>query len=87
MKPRPQELAEPNRLQDTFLSATRGQPITMYLANGVRLQGSVISEDRHCLLLVRDGAMQLVYKHCVSTVVPSDAVALPTSLNSVAVPA
>lgn len=87
MKPRPQELAEPNRLQDTFLSATRGQPITMYLANGVRLQGSVISEDKHCLLLVRDGAMQLVYKHCVSTVVPLNAVAIPAAEANSAEPA
>ena len=68
---------EANRLQDAFLGTTRGQKMSLYLANGVRLQGAIIAEDRHCLLLVSERLMQLVYKHAVSTAVPSAAVEIP----------
>lgn len=59
-------------LQDVFLHAIRDQQeaVTMFLVNGVMLQGAVIAYDLFCLLLERDRALQLVYKHAVSTIQP-----------------
>jgi RNA chaperone Hfq len=65
-------------LQDTFLNAVRKQkvPVTVFLVNGVKLQGMVTWFDNFCLLLKRDGQAQLVYKHAISTVMPSGSVML-----------
>ncbi len=65
-------------LQDVFLNHIRkGKvPVTVFLINGVKLQGVISSFDNFCLLLRRDGHVQLVYKHAVSTVMPSAAVRL-----------
>jgi len=62
-----------NNLQDTFLNAVRKakMPVTMFLVNGVKLQGNVTWFDNFCVLLRRDGQSQLVYKHAISTVMPS----------------
>ena len=59
-------------LQDTFLNHVRKTktPLTIFLVNGVKLQGIVTWFDNFCLLLRRDGHSQLVYKHAISTVVP-----------------
>jgi host factor-I protein len=63
-------------LQDTFLNHVRKQkvPLTIFLINGVKLQGIVTWFDSFCVLLRRDGHSQLVYKHAISTIVPSKAV-------------
>ena len=63
-------------LQDTFLNHLRKNKIsvTIFLVNGVKLQGVVTWFDNFCVLLRRDGHSQLVYKHAISTVVPSRAV-------------
>ncbi len=60
-------------LQDVFLSAIQRDhvPVTMFLVNGVMLQGEIGSYDLFCLLLKRDGVTQLVYKHAISTVQPA----------------
>lgn len=60
-------------LQDVFLSAAeRSQtPVTMFLVNGVMLQGEVATFDLFCLLLQRESMSQLVYKHAISTVQPA----------------
>nr|WP_275044674.1 RNA chaperone Hfq [Sphingomonas endophytica] len=60
-------------LQDIFLSAVRKSedPVTMFLVNGVMLQGAIAGFDLFCMLLQRDGMAQLVYKHAVSTIQPS----------------
>ena len=60
-------------LQDTFLNAVRKSrtPLTVFLVNGVKLQGVVTWFDNFCVLLRRDGQSQLVYKHAISTVVPA----------------
>jgi len=60
-------------LQEVFLSAVRRSedPVTMFLVNGVMLQGSIAAFDLFCMLLQRDGLAQLVYKHAVSTIQPS----------------
>jgi host factor-I protein len=66
-------------LQDAFLSAAERerQHITMFLMNGVMLQGSVTAHDQFSMLLERGGQVQLVYKHAISTVQPDH----PLSLN------
>ncbi len=65
-------------LQDTFLNAVRKQraPLTIFLVNGVKLQGVVTWFDNFCLLLRRDGQSQLVYKHAISTIMPGGPVTL-----------
>ncbi|MFZ1743795.1 MAG: RNA chaperone Hfq [Pontixanthobacter sp.] len=59
-------------LQDVFLSSVRDAdaPVTMFLVNGVMLQGSIAAYDLFCMLLERDGFVQLAYKHAVSTIQP-----------------
>ena len=66
-------------LQEVFLSAVAksGQSVTMFLVNGVMLQGDIGAYDLFCVMLERDRAVQLVYKHAISTVQPSG----PTNLN------
>ena len=63
---------KPQNLQDTFLSHIRKNktPVTVFLVNGVKLQGIVTWFDNFCVLLRRDGHSQLVYKHAISTVMP-----------------
>jgi host factor-I protein len=65
-------------LQDTFLNSVRKSktPLTIYLVNGVKLQGVVAWFDNFCVLLRRDGQAQLVYKHAISTIMPSQPVQL-----------
>jgi host factor-I protein len=62
----------PQSLQDTFLNHVRKQktPLTIFLVNGVKLQGVVTWFDNFCVLLRRDGHSQLVYKHAISTIMP-----------------
>lgn len=63
---------KPALLQEAFLGAVRrsGEPVTMFLVNGVMLQGEIVAFDLFCMLLARDGLSQLVYKHAISTVQP-----------------
>jgi host factor-I protein len=65
-------------LQDTFLNSVRKSktPLTIFLVNGVKLQGVVSWFDNFCVLLRRDGQSQLVYKHAISTIMPSAPVQL-----------
>jgi host factor-I protein len=60
-------------LQDVFLSrvAEAEVQVTMFLVNGVMLQGRIAAYDLFCMLLERDGAVQLAYKHAVSTIQPA----------------
>ena len=64
---------KPRLLQEIFLNAVRksGHPVTMFLVNGVMLQGEIAAYDLFCMLLERDGMAQLVYKHAISTVQPA----------------
>jgi host factor-I protein len=66
-------------LQEVFLTAVQrsGGPVTMFLVNGVMLQGEIAAFDLFCMLLQRDGMSQLVYKHAISTVQPEH----PVNLN------
>jgi host factor-I protein len=65
-------------LQDTFLNSVRKTktPLTIFLVNGVKLQGVVSWFDNFCVLLRRDGQSQLVYKHAISTIMPAHPVQL-----------
>jgi host factor-I protein len=64
-------------LQDPFLNALRKEhvPVSIYLVNGIKLQGHVESFDQYVVLL-RNTVTQMVYKHAISTVVPARAVNL-----------
>jgi host factor-I protein len=65
-------------LQDTFLNTVRKTktPLTIFLVNGVKLQGVVTWFDNFCVLLRRDGHSQLVYKHAISTIMPAQPIQL-----------
>src|ERR1700744_6276125 len=60
---------KPQNLQGTCLNAVRKSKtaVTIYLVNGVKLQGNITWFDNFCVLLRMDGQMQLVYKHAIST--------------------
>ena len=60
-------------VQDVFLNHIRKNktPVTVFLVNGVKLQGIITWFDNFSVLLRRDGHTQLVYKHAISTVMPS----------------
>jgi len=60
-------------VQDVFLNYIRKNktPVTIFLVNGVKLQGVITWFDNFCVLLRRDAYSQLVYKHAISTVMPS----------------
>ena len=64
---------KPQLLQEVFLTAVKRseEPVTMFLVNGVMLQGEVAAFDLFCLLLRRESQVQLVYKHAISTVQPA----------------
>lgn len=65
-------------LQDPFLNALRKErvPVSIYLVNGIKLQGQIESFDQFVVLL-KNSVSQLIYKHAISTVVPSRAIKLP----------
>tara|TARA_B100000686_G_C16410457_1_gene771951 strand:- start:223 stop:501 length:279 start_codon:yes stop_codon:yes gene_type:complete len=65
-------------LQDVFLNNIRKNkaPVTVFLVNGVKLQGVITWFDNFSVLLRRDGHAQLVYKHAISTVMPAQPVQL-----------
>ncbi|WP_340251278.1 RNA chaperone Hfq [Roseobacter sp. HKCC-CH-9208] len=65
-------------LQESFLNHVRKAkvPVTIFLINGVKLQGVVTWFDNFCVLLRRDGQSQLVYKHAISTIMPAQPISL-----------
>jgi host factor-I protein len=69
---RPQALQEPylTRLRDEQIS------VSLYLVNGIKLQGAVLEFDNHTLLLSAGASKQVVFKHAISTIVPARPVAL-----------
>ena len=66
-------------LQDPFLNTLRKErvPVSIYLVNGIKLQGQIESFDQFVVLL-RNSVSQMVYKHAISTVVPARNVRLPS---------
>ena len=71
-------MAKTQSLQDPFLNALRKErvPVSIYLVNGIKLQGTVDSFDQFVVLL-KNSVNQMVYKHAISTVVPARNVRLP----------
>ena len=65
-------------VQDVFLNHVRKSktPVTIFLVNGVKLQGIITWFDNFSVLLRRDGHTQLVYKHAISTVMPGAPISL-----------
>ncbi len=77
---------KPGSLQDQFLNALRRSksPVTMFLVKGVKLQGIVTWFDNFSVLLRRDGQSQLIYKHAISTIMPSGAMDIAAIVESAA---
>jgi host factor-I protein len=73
-------MARGQSLQDPFLNTLRKErvPVSIYLVNGIKLQGQIDSFDQFVVLL-RNSVSQMVYKHAISTVVPARNVRLPTT--------
>jgi len=71
-------MSKGQNLQDPFLNALRKEriPVSIFLVNGIKLQGQIESFDQFAILL-RNNITQMIYKHAVSTVVPSRNVKLP----------
>lgn len=65
--------------QDSFLNAVvTGQvPVTLFLINGVKLQGHLIGYDSFCVILTRAAQQQLIYKAAIATIVPTEPLTLP----------
>ena len=65
-------------LQETFLNKIRKEkiPVTVFLLNGVKLSGIIAQFDNFSVMLRREGHSQLIYKHAISTLMPSDPVQL-----------
>ena len=77
-------MAKGQSLQDPFLNALRKErvPVSIYLVNGIKLQGQIDSFDQFVVLL-KNSVSQMVYKHAISTVVPARNVRLATDENGV----
>ncbi len=71
-------MSKVHTLQDPFLNALRKErvPVSIYLINGIKLQGQVESFDQFVVLL-KNSVSQLVYKHAISTIVPARNVKMP----------
>ena len=66
-------------LQDPFLNNLRKErvPVSIFLVNGIKLQGQIEAFDQYVVVL-KNAVSQMIYKHAISTVVPSKAVRVPT---------
>ena len=71
-------MSKGQNLQDPFLNVLRREktPVSIFLVNGIKLQGHIESFDQFVVLL-KNNISQMVYKHAISTIVPSRAVKLP----------
>ncbi len=70
-------------LQDTFLNALRKEhtPVSIFLVNGIKLQGKIDSFDQYVIML-KNTMSQMVYKHAISTIVPSKAVKIHREIET-----
>ena len=73
-------MSKGHNLQDPFLNLLRKEriPVSIFLVNGIKLQGQIESFDQFVVLL-KNTVSQMVYKHAISTVVPARPVRLPTA--------
>lgn len=70
---------KPQKIQEPFLNALRKEriPVSIFLKNGIKLQGQIESFDQFVITL-KNVTSQVVYKHAISTIVPSRNVSIPT---------
>ena len=71
-------MSKTQNLQDTFLNTLRKEhtPVSIFLVNGIKLQGKVDSFDQYVIML-KNTVSQMVYKHAISTIVPGKPVKMP----------
>ncbi len=71
-------MSKGQNLQDPFLNALRKEhvPVSIYLVNGIKLQGKIDSFDQYVIML-KNTVSQMVYKHAISTIVPARQVRVP----------
>lgn len=76
-------MAKVQSLQDPFLNALRKERVlvSIYLVNGIKLQGQIESFDQFVVLL-KNQVSQMVYKHAISTIVPSRSISIPQVLET-----
>ena len=76
-------MSKGHSLQDPFLNALRKDriPVSIYLVSGIKLHGQIESFDQFVILL-RNSVSQMIYKHAISTVVPSRNIKMPTQAGS-----
>lgn len=76
-------MAKVQSLQDPFLNALRKERVlvSIYLVNGIKLQGQIESFDQFVVLL-KNQVSQMVYKHAISTIVPSRSISIPQVLEN-----
>ena len=76
-------MAKVQSLQDPFLNALRKERVlvSIYLVNGIKLQGQIESFDQFAVLL-KNQVSQMVYKHAISTIVPSRSISIPQVLEN-----
>ena len=76
-------MSKAQNLQDPLLNALRKErvPVSIFLKNGIKLQGTIESFDQYVVML-KNVATQVVYKHAISTIVPSRDVSVPTAKES-----
>ena len=69
-------MMKPENLQDRFLNQARKDRtmLTLFLMNGFQLRGTIVSFDQFAVLVLSDGRQNLIYKHAISTIQPSDTV-------------
>jgi host factor-I protein len=82
------EMSKGQTLQEPFLNALRKEriPVSIYLVNGIKLQGQIESFDQFVVLL-KNTVSQMVYKHAISTIVPARAVRIAETDGDEAQPA
>lgn len=75
-------MSKGHSLQDPFLNILRKErvPVSIFLVNGIKLQGQIESFDQFVVLL-KNTVSQMVYKHAISTVVPARNIKLPTGMD------
>ena len=74
-------MMKPENLQDRFLNQARKDriPVTLFLMNGFQLRGTIVSFDQFAVLVLSEGKQNLIYKHAISTVQPSETVKMNTT--------
>lgn len=73
-------MTKPENLQDKFLNQARCSRtmVTLFLMNGFQIRGTIVSFDQFAVLLLSEGRQNLIYKHAISTIQPSEPIRMTT---------